>query len=73
MSAPKPKAKNQILSEFDMMRSIEESARDFYREIVIDPRVESPQVKQMFARIADEEQRHIEIVDRIMHCIRTSL
>ena len=73
MSAPKPKAKNQILSEFDMMRSIEESARDFYREIVIDPRVESPEVKQMFARIADEEQRHIEIVDRIMHCIRTSL
>jgi rubrerythrin len=73
MSAPKPKSKDQILSEFDMMRSIEESARDFYREIVIDPRVESPEIKQIFARIAEDEQRHIEIVDRIMHCIRTSL
>ncbi len=55
------------------MRLIEESARDFYRQIVIDPRVESPEVKSIFAQIADEEQRHIEIVDRIMHCIRTSL
>lgn len=73
MSARKPKSKNQILSEFDTMRSIEESARDFYRQIVIDPRVESPEVKSMFARIADDEQRHVEIVDRIMHLIRTSL
>jgi rubrerythrin len=73
MSAPKPKAKDQILSEFDTMRSIEESARDFYRHIVVDPRVDSAEVKSMFARIADDEQRHIEIVDRIMHVIRTSL
>ncbi len=73
MSAPKPKSKNQILSEFDTMRSIEESARDFYRQIMSDPRVESPDVKSMFGRIADDEQRHVEIVDRIMHLIRTSL
>jgi rubrerythrin len=55
------------------MRLIEESARDFYRQIVIDPRVESAEIKSMFARIADDEQRHIEIVDRIVHLIRTSL
>lgn len=73
MSTPKPKAKDQILSEFASMRSVEESARDFYREIVVDPRVESPEVKQVFARIAEDEQRHIEIVDRIVHCIRTAL
>ena len=46
---------------------------DFYRQIVIDPRVESPEVKQVFARIAEDEQRHIEIVDRIANCIRTAL
>jgi rubrerythrin len=73
MSAPKPKSKDQILSEFDTMRLIEESARDFYRQIVVDPRVESPEVKSMFARIADDEQRHIEIVDRIVNLIRASL
>lgn len=69
----KPKTKDQILSEFDTMRLIEGSARDFYREIVVDPRVDSPEVKSMFAHIADEEQRHIEIVDRIIHLVRTSL
>jgi rubrerythrin len=73
MNTPKPKPTDQILSEFDTMRSIEESARDFYRQIVIDPRVESPEVKQMFARIAEDEQRHVEIVDRIVHLIQTSL
>jgi rubrerythrin len=73
MNAPKPKPTDQILSEFDTMRSIEESARDFYRQIVIDPRVDSPEVKQIFAHIAEDEQRHIEIVDRIVHLIRTSL
>lgn len=73
MSAPKTKNKDQILSEFDTMRTIEESARDFYRQIVVDPRVDSPEIKQVFARIAEDEQRHIEIVDRILHCIRTAL
>ncbi|NLH17322.1 MAG: hypothetical protein GX455_12150 [Phycisphaerae bacterium] len=69
----KAKDKEQILSEFDTMRDIEESARDFYRQIVVDPRVESSEIKQVFGRIAEDEQRHIEIVDRILHIVRTSL
>ncbi len=69
----KTKNKQQIVSEFETMRSIEESARDFYRQIVVDPKVESPEIKQVFSRIAEEEQRHIEIVDRILHMVRTSL
>lgn len=69
----KAKDKQQILSEFTTMRSIEESARDFYRQIVVDPKVDSPEIKQVFTRIAEDEQRHIEIVDRILHLIRTSV
>jgi rubrerythrin len=69
----KAKSKERITAEFETMRGIEESARDFYREVQIDPRVESEEVKSMFGRIATDEQRHIERIDEILVLIDRTL
>ncbi len=69
----KSKSKDRITADFETMRTIEQSARDFYREIQIDPRVQGDEIRAVFARIAEDEQRHIERVDEILVLIDRNL
>jgi rubrerythrin len=69
----KAKSKDRITADFETMRTIEQSARDFYREIQIDPRIDSDEIKSMFGQIAADEQRHIERVDDILMLIDRTL
>lgn len=55
------------------MKSFELSARDLYREIAGDPRVRDQRIRDVFARLADEEQRHAELVQEIIDLINDAL
>jgi len=55
------------------MRSFELSARDLYREIAGDPRVREQKVRDVFVRMADDEQRHAELVQEIIDLVNEAL
>ena len=66
MPIPQPKSKQALIDDFEMMKSAEESARDLYRRICEDSRVQQPKLKEIFAAIADDEQRHVLLVQKII-------
>lgn len=70
---PQIKSKKDLIDEFEMMKSVEESSRDLYRRICEDSRVQQPELKKIFSRIADDEQRHIELVGKIINIIQNTL
>jgi len=70
---PESKSKKDLIDEFEMMKSTEESARDLYRQICEDSRVQQPRVKKVLSRIAEDEQRHIELVEKIVTIIKNTL
>ena len=62
--------KQKLVSEFGMMKMIEQDAHDFYVKVSQDPKVKDEKVRKCFSRIAEDEQYHIELVDRIINIIR---
>jgi rubrerythrin len=73
MAKIKQQDKDKIISEFKMMKSFEESARDLYVRISSDPGVEDERIKNTFKIIAKDEQRHAELVQKIINIIQVSL
>lgn len=65
--------KTKIVCEFETMKSFELSARDLYREIAGDPRVQEPKIKDAFRRLAEDEHRHAELVQEIIDLIDKTL
>jgi rubrerythrin len=65
--------KSKLKKEFELMRDLEISARDLYVKAGSDPEVTDSQVRTAFRRIADDEQRHSELVDKIINIIETDL
>ena len=65
--------KKKLLREFRIMRGFEESARDFYLQIASDPQVEDDSIKTAFKNIAEDETRHIQIVQDILDIINTRI
>ncbi len=61
------------MAELASMRSFELSARDLYREIAGDPRVREQKIRDVFATLADEEQRHAELVQEIIDLVDGAL
>jgi len=61
------------VAELASMRSFELSARDLYREIAGDPRVREQKVRDVFVRMADDEQRHAELVQEIIDLVNEAL
>ena len=73
MAKIKQRDKDKIISEFETMKSFEASARDLYVRISSDPGVEDRNIKNVFAKIAEDEQRHIELVQKIIDIVNASL
>ena len=69
----KSKSKKDLIDEFEMMESAEESARDLYRQISEDSRVHQSHAKEVCTRIAEDEQRHMELVHKIINIIQNTL
>ncbi|MBN1392366.1 MAG: hypothetical protein JW947_06135 [Sedimentisphaerales bacterium] len=65
--------KEKILSEFEMMRDFELSTRDLYIKIINSPEVKDRKIKDIIAKIADDEQRHSELVQKIINITNNAL
>jgi rubrerythrin len=64
--------KKKIISEFQMMKDFELSAKDLYVKIAASPDVKQ-QIKDTFAKIAEDEQRHADIVQKIINIVTNTL
>jgi rubrerythrin len=73
MTEIRNQSKKRILSEFEMMREFEVSARDLYIKITKSPDVKDPKIKDIFTKIADDEQRHSELVQKIINITNNAL
>lgn len=62
--------KQKLVSEFGMMKMIEQDAHDFYVKVSQDRNVKDQKIKKCFERIAEDERRHIELVERIINIIK---
>ena len=65
--------KKKLIGEFEMMRDFELTAKDLYVKIASSPDVEQQQIKDTFAKIAEDEQRHADIVQKIINIITNTL
>jgi rubrerythrin len=55
------------------MRLIEQDAHDFYVKASQNPSVEDQKMRNCFSKIAEDEQRHTELVERIKNIITNCL
>lgn len=62
--------KQRLVSEFETMKMIEQDAHDFYVKVSQDRNVKDQKLKNCFERIAEDERRHIELVERIINIVR---
>ena len=73
MAKIKQQDKDKIIGEFETMKSFEASARDLYIRISSDPGVEDRNIKNVFAKIAEDEQKHADIVQKIINIVSNAL
>jgi rubrerythrin len=55
------------------MKDFELTARDLYIKIATSPDVKDQTIKDTFAKIADDEQRHSELVQKILNITTNAL
>lgn len=65
--------KKEIISEFEMMKDFELSAKGLYIKIAGSPDVQQQQIKDTFATMAEDEQRHADIVQKIINIVTNTL
>lgn len=65
--------KENILAELDAMKCFEESACELYTEIACDGRLEEQKVKDVFARLAEDERRHAGLVQEIIELVNRAV
>ncbi len=65
--------KNKIICEFEEMKDFELTVKDLYIKIANSPDVEQQQIKDAFAKLAQDEQRHAEIVQKIINIVTNTL
>ena len=66
-------SKQNVLSEFEMMKLIEQNAHDFYNKALDNPSLKDQSTRQCFQKIAEDEKHHVELVDRIINIITNCL
>ena len=65
--------KQKLLNDFGMMKLLELDARDFYLKASRDESIKDEEVRNCFGLIAEDEQHHIELVDRITNILNNCL
>jgi rubrerythrin len=65
--------KDQILREFETMKSFELSAHDLYTKIAADPGVGPEKFRTAFASLAADEKRHADLVQEIISIVGNAL
>jgi len=67
------RTKDDIIRDFQTMKLFEESARDYYLKVQADPEIRDESVRRLFKSIANDEQRHVKAVEKIINIIKNSL
>jgi uncharacterized metal-binding protein len=65
--------KEKIISEFEMMKDFELTVKDLYIRITNSPDVKDQNIKDIFAKIAEDEQHHSELVQKIINIATNAL
>jgi uncharacterized metal-binding protein len=65
--------KEKIISEFEMMKDLELTVKDLYIRITKSPDVKDQKIKDIFTKIADDEHRHSELVQKIINIATNAL
>jgi uncharacterized metal-binding protein len=65
--------KEKIIGEFEMMKDFELTVKDLYIRITKSPDVKEQRIKDIFAKIAEDEQRHADIVQKIINIVTNAL
>ena len=65
--------KKKLIGEFEMMKDFELSVKDLYIRITKSPDVKEQKIKDIFAKMADDEQRHSELVQKIINIAANAL
>ena len=65
--------KQKIIEEFETMKSFELSAHELYARLAADPGIEEQKVKDTFARLAEDEQHHADLVQEIVNIVTNAL
>ena len=59
--------KQKVLREFETMKLLEQNAHEFYSKALENPDLTDQNTRNCFQRIAEDEKRHVELVDRIIN------
>lgn len=65
--------REKLLRYFQQMKGLEESARDYYINVSRDPLLKDQEVKDIFERISGEEQKHADIMVKIINLINNNI
>jgi rubrerythrin len=65
--------KEKIISEFEMMKDFELTAKNLYIKITKSPDVKDRKIKDVFTKIAEDEQRHADLVQKIINIATNAL
>ena len=65
--------RQKLLDEFETMRLIEKDAHEFYLKASTDPNVTDQRARNCFGKIAEDERRHVELVERIKNILTNCL
>jgi len=65
--------KAKFVREFEFMKDFESWTGDFYRQTADNPQIGDENVRTAFLRIAEDEDRHAEIVQKIINLINGNL
>ena len=65
--------RERLASYFQEMKGLEESTRDYYMKISQDRDFSNQEVKDTFEKISKDEQKHADIVGKIITLINNNL
>jgi rubrerythrin len=65
--------KQKLVNEFGTMKLLEQDAYEFYLKASQDESVKDEEVRNCFRIIAEDEQHHIEVIDRIRNILNNCL
>lgn len=66
------KNREKLLRYFQQMKELEESARDYYLKVSRDPLLKDQEIKNVFKIISEEEQKHANIMEKIINLINNN-
>jgi len=67
------KDRKKLLKYFQQMKGLEELARDYYINVSRDPLLKDQEIKDVFEKISGEEQKHADIMLKIINLINNNI